>query len=59
MFTATYLEDYPNLPKDEYANLMLLSGNVYVKGGDLEKANSVYRDFCKSFSVIKISVDFV
>ena len=50
-----YLEEYPGLPKEEYANLMLLSGNVYVKAGDLERANTVYRDFVERFPGNKAS----
>ena len=33
----TYLAEYPDLPEDEYANLMLLSGNVYEEGGNIEE----------------------
>ena len=55
-----YLEEYPDLPKDEYANLMLLSGNVYEEGGNIEKANAVYRDFVNRFPSNKaFSFDFV
>ena len=50
-----YLEEYPDLPKDEYANLMLLSGNVYEEGGNIEKANAVYRDFVNRFPSNKAS----
>lgn len=50
-----YLNDYDGLSVDEAANLLLLSGNVYEEGGNIERANAVYRDFVDRYPSNKAS----
>ncbi len=50
-----YLNDYENIEQNDYSNLLLLSGNIYEEGGNIEKANAVYRDFVERFPGNKAS----
>ena len=44
-----FLSDYPNYDQEKYANLLLMAGNIYEEGGNIEKANQVYRDYVERF----------
>ena len=50
-----YLETYEDIGEDEYANLLLSAGNFYTDGGNLEKANEVYKQYVDRFPSKKAS----
>lgn len=50
-----YLERYDSIDEDEYANLLLSAGNFYTDGGNLERANEVYKQYVDRFPDKKAS----
>lgn len=44
-----YLEEYSDMPRDEYANILLLAANTYGDAGNIEKANELSRNYVNKF----------